>query len=123
MEDTVLVNVRWKPIVDAGLPVAICTKDSVLLTGSVIHTTGPIATYAWTPAAGLNTPSAVQTWAHPITSGWYRFTATTDVATYGCAFSVYDSVKLVVQPPVMLLPVMIPSQQKIFRINCMDRVV
>ena len=97
-EDTVQVNVRWKPIVEAGDPVAICLNKSTLLRGVITHTSGPITTYSWTPTDSLTTPNAIQTYAHPTVSTWYRLSAITTIADYGCDFTSYDSVKVVVQP-------------------------
>ncbi len=97
-EDTVTVNVRWKPMVDVGLPQAICLKDSALLVGVVTHTTGPISTYRWTPTDSLRTDTLIQTWAYPTKTTNYKLTVATTLADYGCVFTAYDSVKLIVQP-------------------------
>ncbi len=97
-EDTVTVNVRWKPMVDVGLPQAICLKDSALLVGVVTHTTGPISTYRWTPTDSLRTDTLIQTWAYPTKTTYYKLTVATTLADYGCVFTAYDSVKLIVQP-------------------------
>ena len=104
-QDMVQVNVRWKPIVEAGPNVPICLNDSTLLIGSVSHvsdaaTPGSSPVYAWTPVDSLTTPNAIQTWAHPVHSTWYKLTATYTVADYGCDFAPFDSVKVVVQPVV-----------------------
>ena len=101
-EDTATVNVRWKPIVDASaLPQAICKGDSTLLSGSVSHNTGPVTNFKWTPVDSLITPDSIITWAHPVRNTWYRLTATTTVADYGCDFSVSDSVKVIIPPTVI----------------------
>ncbi len=100
IQQSVTVNVKGKPVVDAGTNVVVCFGDSALLVATVTNVTGNNITYSWTPAGSLTTPNAVQTWAHPAGSTWYRFTATTTVADYGCAFRAYDSVKLIMQPKV-----------------------
>ncbi|MFC4261809.1 gliding motility-associated C-terminal domain-containing protein [Ferruginibacter yonginensis] len=97
-EDTINVNVNWKPIVDAGPNTPICLNDSTLLTGIVTHTTGAITSYTWTPTDSLRTPNAISTWAYPTKSTTYKLTVVTTLATYGCDFTVSDSVKVVVQP-------------------------
>jgi gliding motility-associated-like protein len=103
-EDTVKVNVIWKPIVNAGpSAVSICLGDSVLLIGSVTHTSGPIDSLVWTPTDSLTTPVSNQTWAHPVNNTYYHLTAFTSVANYGCLFTpqAYDSIKVVIPAPVI----------------------
>jgi gliding motility-associated-like protein len=99
-EDTINVNVRWKPIVDVGLPKAICLLDSTLLIAVVSHSTGPISSYRWTPIDSLRTDTLMQTWAYPTKSTNYKLTVATTLADYGCVFTSSDSVKLIVQPVV-----------------------
>jgi gliding motility-associated-like protein len=97
-EDTVNVNVLWKPILDAGEIRAICHFDSSLLKGTVTHFSNNLIDYLWTPADSLTIANAQQTYAHPILSTWYKLTATTNKAGYGCDFVLTDSVKITVQP-------------------------
>ena len=105
-EKPVKVFVRWKPIVDAGNNVAICLNNSTVLTGVITHTTPgptgvPISDFVWTPKDSLSFDSALVVTAYPIKTTWYRLTVKTDSVNYGCAFSSYDSVKVVLQPTVM----------------------
>jgi gliding motility-associated-like protein len=97
-EDTVLVNVLWKPLIDAGKITAICHFDSTLLKATVTHFSNNIIDYAWTPTDSLTTPNLQQTFAHPILSTLYKVTASTTRAGYGCDFTIADSVKVIVQP-------------------------
>ena len=102
-EDTVNVNVRWKPIVEAGRNTAICLDGSTELTGVISHITPgptgiPISDFVWTPKDSLSFDSALVVTAHPTRSTWYRLTVKTDSLNYGCAFIFYDSVKVIVQP-------------------------
>jgi gliding motility-associated-like protein len=97
-EDTVIVNVLWKPLLDAGPNNAICFNDSALLVGVVTHNSLPITTYSWTPNDSLRTPTQLQTWANPSKTTLYKLTIATTVANYGCAFTISDSVKVTVQP-------------------------
>ncbi len=98
-EDTVNVNVRWKPIVDAGKNMPICVDGSTVLTGVITHTTaGIISDFVWTPKDSLSYDSALVVTAYPRKSTWYKLTVKTTVADYGCAFTSYDSVKVSVQP-------------------------
>ena len=99
-EDTVNVNVLWKPIVNADTDKAICLSDSALLIGSVTHTTGPILSYDWTPAATLRTPTLIQTYAIPTSTTDYTLTVKTDIATYGCDFTSTDIVRVTIQAPI-----------------------
>jgi gliding motility-associated-like protein len=102
-EDTVNVNVRWKPIIDAGVAAPICLFDSAVLQGTLSHfdLADPI-TFAWTPTDSLNPNflTTLRTVAHPTKSTWYKLTATTTKTDYGCDFVVVDSVRLVVNQPI-----------------------
>ena len=105
-ESSVNVSVRWKPIVDAGNNVAICLNNSTVLSGVITHTTPgptgvPISDFVWTPKDSLSFDSALVVTAYPTKTTWYRLTVKTDSVNYGCAFSSYDSVKVVLQPTVM----------------------
>ncbi|NOU39234.1 MAG: gliding motility-associated C-terminal domain-containing protein [Ferruginibacter sp.] len=97
VEDTVKVNVIWKPLLDAGPNVAICLLDSILLKGNITHASSNNFTYVWTPLDSLTTATSLQTMAHPTRSTWYKLAIKTTLA-YGCDFSASDSFKLVVQP-------------------------
>jgi gliding motility-associated-like protein len=106
ISDNVPVNVIWKPIVNAGpSAVSVCLGDSVLLIGSVTHTSGPIDSLVWTPTDSLTTPVSNQTWAHPVNNTYYHLTAFTSVGVgkYGCVFTpqAYDSIKVVIPAPVI----------------------
>ena len=100
-EDTVNVNVNWKPILDAGPNKAICLKDSILIKGSLTHFNSSKIDFVWTPIDSLTSPTNIQTWVHPIISTWYKLTATTTLLDYGCDFKVSDSLKVVVQPVIL----------------------
>ena len=105
-ESSVNVSVRWKPIVDAGNNVAICLNNSTVLSGVITHTTPgptgvPISDFVWTPKDSLSFDSALVVTAYPTKTTWYRLTVKTDSVNYGCAFTSYDSVKVVLQPTVM----------------------
>jgi gliding motility-associated-like protein len=104
-EKAVNVNVRWKPIVDAGKNIAICLDGSTTLAGVITHTTPgptgfPISDFVWTPKDSLSFDSALVVTAYPTKTTWYKLTVKTDSLNYGCAFTSYDSVKVVVQPVV-----------------------
>jgi large repetitive protein len=93
------VNVIWKPKIDAGKNVPICLYDSTLLKGIITHASSDSITYNWTPSNGLTNADSINTYAKPALSTWYKLTYQTKV-TYGCDFSGYDSVKVIVQPVV-----------------------
>jgi gliding motility-associated-like protein len=93
-EDTVIVNVRWKPVLDAGMNTAFCLNDSALLVGTITHNSFPITNYAWTPTDSLRTATQLQTWASPTKTTLYKLTINTTLANYGCVFTVSDSVKV-----------------------------
>jgi gliding motility-associated-like protein len=96
-EDTVNVNVRWKPIVNTGLDKAICLTQNVLLTGVVTHFNGLINSFVWTPPDSLLTTTLPATIANPTKTTLYTFTVTTTKALYGCDFVVSDDVRVKVQ--------------------------
>ena len=100
VEDAISVNVIWKPIIDAGKNIPICLNDSVLLVGSISHISNSNVAFLWTsiPADSLNTPKDLQTYAHPLKKTLYTLTATTDSLSYGCNFSVSDSMIVAIQP-------------------------
>jgi gliding motility-associated-like protein len=97
-EDTVNVNVNWKPVINAGANTAICLNDSILLKGNLTHFNSTKIDLAWTPTDSLTSPTSIQTWVHPTQTTWYTITATTTKADYGCDFSETSKVKVVVQP-------------------------
>jgi large repetitive protein len=96
-EDTVNVNVRWKPIINAGADKAICLNQSVLLTGVLSHFNGLITSFAWTPVDSLSTTILPITIANPTKTTLYTLTVTATKALYGCDFVVSDDVRVNVQ--------------------------
>jgi gliding motility-associated-like protein len=95
-EDTVNVNVIWKPKIDAGLTKAICLDSSIVLKGIISHNSSDSITYAWTPTDSIATPDAIQTLAYPTKTTLYILSFQTK-PIYGCDFKGSSSVKLVVQ--------------------------
>ncbi|HRO05689.1 MAG TPA: gliding motility-associated C-terminal domain-containing protein [Ferruginibacter sp.] len=95
--DSITINVKWKPIPDAGpAQVRICLNDSTLISGTVSHTSGPV-TLTWSPASLVRDPNAATTMAIPQGTQLYTLTATDD---YGCNFSVTDTILVIMQPAV-----------------------
>ncbi len=99
-EDTVNVFVRWKPILDVEPNKSICKDTKTVLSGLLSHFLSTKIKFAWTPIDSLATPTLPITAANPTLSTWYKLTATTTKADYGCDFTVSDSMKLVIQPAV-----------------------
>jgi large repetitive protein len=95
-EDTLTVNVIWKPIINAGLTKAICLDSSILLKGIVSHNSGDSISYLWSPTDSLATPDALQTLAYPTKTTFYTISFQTK-PIYGCDFKGSSVVKLVVQ--------------------------
>lgn len=95
-EDTLNVNVIWKPIINAGLTKAICLDSSILLTAVVSHNSSDSISYLWSPTDSLATPDALQTLAYPTKTTLYTISFQTK-PIYGCDFKGSSSVKLVVQ--------------------------
>jgi large repetitive protein len=95
-EDTIDVNVIWKPKIDAGLTKAICMDSSIVLRGIISHNSSDSITYVWSPIDSLATPDAIQTLAYPTKTTLYTVSFQTK-PIYGCDFKGSSSVKLVVQ--------------------------
>ncbi len=95
-EDTINVNVIWKPKINAGLTKAICLDSSILLKAIVSHNSGDSISYLWSPTDSLATPDALQTLAYPTKTTLYTVSFQTK-PIYGCDFTGSSSVKLVVQ--------------------------
>ena len=95
-EDTIRVNVLHKPIPNAGPGNIICQYASTPLTGFATNTSGPVS-FEWTPSSSVHPANVDVTSADPFTTQIYTLTVTDN---YGCNFSVSDTVKITVQPPV-----------------------
>ncbi len=95
-EDTVNINVIWKPKIDAGLTKAICLDSSILLKGIVTHKSNDSINYVWSPIDSLARPDTIQTLAYPTKTTLYTISFQTK-PSYGCDFKGSSSVKLVVQ--------------------------
>lgn len=100
VEDTVKVNMIWKPFINAGNNIPICINDSILLTGVLSHVSNTNINFLWTSnfSDTLNTPNQLQTFAHPLRKTIYTFTVTTDSLKYGCSFKIADSMIVAIQP-------------------------
>jgi gliding motility-associated-like protein len=97
-EDTVNVNVIWKPILNMEPTKAICLNDIVALKGLMSRKSSDSINYEWAPATDttLTTPKEVQTNAQPIISTLYTLSFKTK-PIYGCDFSGTGNIKVVVQ--------------------------
>lgn len=95
--DTITINVKLKPVPDAGRDTAVCfDKTTALLQGSVSNVSGAVH-YEWSDTTNLATPHQSATIALPQATEVFTLTVTDE---YGCNFSVQDMVVVVVQPPV-----------------------
>lgn len=94
--DSIQVNVKLKPIANAGLDTLICWKSPAVLRGSVIRTSGPVS-FLWSPPGRLLDSSAATTPAQPDTTQQYVLEVSDN---YGCGFKVYDTVLITMLPPV-----------------------
>jgi gliding motility-associated-like protein len=94
----IIVKIFPIPIVDAGADITICTKDSTLLTALVSNVSAPVS-YQWEPVTigDIRNPIAASTIVKPTNNLQYVVTVKD---SYGCNFSVSDSVSVMVQPPV-----------------------
>ena len=87
------------PLVNAGLDIAICDKDSTSLTAIVTNSAVPV-TYQWEPASAgvIRNSTAATTIVKPATTLQYIVTVKDG---YGCNYLVSDSVLVTMQPPVI----------------------
>lgn len=95
--DTIVVNVKRKPVSDAGPDVTICYGTDTTLYGSHSNASGAV-TYEWTPTNLVKTPTS------NITQTDSLFADTPFTLTvrdqYGCNFAVPDEVIVHVRPPI-----------------------
>ncbi len=94
--DTIGVNVKFKPIANAGFDTVICHKTTATLRGSVIRTSGPVK-FLWLPSASVTPPDNFIATAKPDTTQEYVLEVSDD---YGCNFKVYDTVLVEMHGPV-----------------------
>lgn len=98
-QDTITVYVEPIPTLDAGSAVEICPGDSVQLDASLSFggagpSVGTTFTYAWSPTAGLSSPTVEDPMASPSSTTFYQVFA---LSNWGCA-SLVDSVLVSVVP-------------------------
>ena len=94
--DNITINVKRKPVPDAGRDTTVCYKTIAYLKGSASNLSGTV-NYAWAPATLAvpnNTANAI---AYPDTSRYFYLTVTDN---YGCNFTVVDSVKITMRDQV-----------------------
>ena len=95
--DTLVVKINPTPIADAGQDVTICQGDVTQLTGS-----GAMS-YLWSPAAGLDDPTAANPMASPNATTTYTLTVTDD---FGCTDTASVTVNVIITtPPSVVTPV------------------
>ncbi len=92
--DSVTINVKHKPVVNAGNDTTVCYKTNATLFGSATNLSGGI-NYSWSPPDSLNTPTNASTGVRLDTSRKFILTVTDN---YGCNFTVSDSVWVYMQP-------------------------
>lgn len=96
--DSITINVKHKPIADAGRDTTICYKTNALLVGNATNLSGTV-NYSWSPPDSLNTPNAASTIARIDTTRMFTLTVTDN---YGCNFSVSDSMWVTMMPPLVV---------------------
>lgn len=93
-QDSIIVNVKHKPIADAGKDTTVCYKTNATLYGSASNLSGTV-NFAWSPPDSLTNPNAAVTGVRLDTTRMFYLTVTDN---YGCNFSVTDSVLVTMQP-------------------------
>ncbi len=86
------------PVVNAGADITICDKASTTLNSTVTNITAPV-TYQWEPAiaGGIVNPDFSNTLVKPTATQQYVLTVKD---TYGCNFTLRDTIVVTVRPPV-----------------------
>jgi gliding motility-associated-like protein len=80
-KDTILINVRSLPVVDAGTNAFVCPNSTVSINGTSVTGASPF-TYAWTPSATVSNAAIMNPTFSPTTSPTqYTLTATD---AFGC---------------------------------------
>jgi gliding motility-associated-like protein len=97
--DTIIVNVLYKPVANAGRDTAICINTYAVLNGSSSHVSGTV-NYEWTPSTNVAYPTQAVTNVNPAGSNITHTYTLTVRDEYGCNFAVTDQVNVTVQPPV-----------------------
>lgn len=92
--DSIIVNVKHKPVADAGKDTTVCYKTNATLFGSASNLSGTV-NFAWSPPDSLTNPNAAVTGVRLDTTRQFTLTVTDN---YGCNFSVTDSVLITMQP-------------------------
>ncbi len=78
-KDSVLVTVRDKRVIDAGVDKDICLGESVQLGGAPTASgPDPVYTYSWTPATGLNNTTSANPIASPLATTRYRLVVSSE---------------------------------------------
>ncbi len=93
-KDSITINVKHKPIANAGKDTTVCYKTNATLFGSASNLSGTV-NFAWSPPDSLNNPNAAVTGVRLDTTRQFTLTVTDN---YGCNFSVTDSVIVTMQP-------------------------
>ncbi|MBL7702086.1 MAG: gliding motility-associated C-terminal domain-containing protein [Ferruginibacter sp.] len=92
--DSITVNVKHKPVANAGTDTTVCYKTNATLFGSASNLSGTV-NFVWSPPDSLTNPNAAVTGVRLDTTRMFYLTVTDN---YGCNFSVTDSVLITMQP-------------------------
>jgi gliding motility-associated-like protein len=95
-KDSITINVKHKPVPEAGKDTTICNKTFAYLKASATNLSGTV-NYAWAPPNLVTPNNVANTIAWPDTTRYFYVTVTDN---YGCNFSVVDSVKITMRDPV-----------------------
>jgi gliding motility-associated-like protein len=94
--DNITINVKHKPVPEAGKDTTVCYKTIAYLKGSATNLSGSV-NYAWAPPGLVIPNNAANAVAYPDTTRYFYLTVTDN---YGCNFSVVDSVKITMRDQV-----------------------
>ncbi len=93
-KDSITINVKHKPIANAGKDTTVCYKTNATLLGSASNLSGTV-NFAWSPPDSLTSPNTAVTGVRLDTTRQFTLTVTDN---YGCNFSETDSVIVFMQP-------------------------
>ncbi len=97
--DSMIITVLKKPIAFAGNDTIICAKTPAYLNGTAANFSGPLL-YTWAPISPLLTfvsPDSSRAVALPDSTQLFIFNVKDN---YGCSFSVFDTMKVFIDPPI-----------------------
>jgi gliding motility-associated-like protein len=99
--DSIVVNVKMKPVANAGLDTTICYGTQAFLHATHTRASGAVA-YLWTPADLVQRADTANTFTDSLFSTPLQVFKVEVSDLYGCNFKVYDEINVNIRPQVGL---------------------